>query len=48
MGFSDWFSTFCSNLQVHDGGTMIKAIRERNAVCNGNATPPPTRRSPSR
>ena len=22
MGLADWFSTFCSNIQVHDGGTI--------------------------
>ena len=22
MGLADWFSTFCSNIQVQDGGTI--------------------------
>jgi hypothetical protein len=32
MGLADWFSTFCSNIQVQDGGTIstrYKAITRR-------------------
>src|ERR1051326_6225465 len=32
MGLADWFSTFCSNIQVNDGGTIAtryKAITRR-------------------
>src|SRR6266567_3955286 len=32
MGLADWFSTFCANLQVQDGGTIstrYKAITRR-------------------
>ena len=32
MGLADWFSTFCSNIQVKDGGTIstrYKAITQR-------------------
>jgi hypothetical protein len=32
MGLGDWFSTFCSNIQVQDGGTIstrYKAITRR-------------------
>jgi hypothetical protein len=27
MGLADWFSTFCSNLQVQDGGTISSRYR---------------------
>src|SRR5437667_1437360 len=27
MGLADWFSTFCSNLQVQDGGTISTRYR---------------------
>ena len=32
MGLADWFSTFCNNIQVRDGGTIsdrYKAITQR-------------------
>lgn len=28
MGLADWFSTFCANIQVQDGGTI--SIRYKN------------------
>lgn len=32
MGLADWFSTFCANIQIRDGGTIstrYKAITQR-------------------
>ena len=27
MGLADWFSSFCSNIQVQDGGTISRRYR---------------------